>query len=118
MRDALQAADTLAGDGLEVEVVDLRTLRPLDLGTVLGSVGKTNRVLAVEEGPRIGGWATGLLGLLAEAGLHDLDDAWIVATEETPIPYSPSLEDEYLPSAETIVESVRARLGTGVETSA
>jgi acetoin:2,6-dichlorophenolindophenol oxidoreductase subunit beta len=118
VRDALQAADTLAGDGLEVEVVDLRTLRPLDLDTVLGSVGKTNRVLAVEEGPRIGGWATGLLGLLAEAGLHDLDDAWIVATEETPIPYSPSLEDEYLPSAETIVESVRARLGTGVETSA
>ena len=118
VRDALQAADTLAGDGLEIEVIDLRALRPLDLATVLTSVAKTNRVLAVEEGPRVGGWATGLLGSLAEQGLHDLDDAWIVATEETPIPYSPSLEDEFLPNAETIVESVRARLGTGVETGA
>ena len=118
VRDALQAADTLAGDGLEVEVVDLRSLRPLDLATVLASVERTNRLLAVEEGPRTGGWATGLLGLVAEQGLHDLDDAWIVATDETPIPYSPSLEDDFLPNAETIVESVRARLGTGVETGA
>lgn len=118
VRDALQAADTLAGDGLEVEVVDLRSLRPLDSATVLESVAKTNRVLAVEEGPRIGGWAAGLLGIVSAEALHDLDDAWILATEETPIPYSPTLEDAFLPSAETIVESVRARLGTGVETSA
>jgi acetoin:2,6-dichlorophenolindophenol oxidoreductase subunit beta len=118
VRDALQAADTLAGDGLAVEVVDLRSLRPLDSVTVLDSVAKTNRLLAVEEGPRTGGWATGLLGAVSEQGLHDLDDAWIVATEETPIPYSPSLEDAFLPSAETIVESVRARLGTGVKTGA
>jgi pyruvate/2-oxoglutarate/acetoin dehydrogenase E1 component len=118
VRDALQAAGTLAGDGLEVEVVDLRSLRPLDLATVLASVERTNRLLAVEEGPRTGGWATGLLGLVAEQGLHDLDDAWIVATDETPIPYSPSLEDDFLPNAETIVESVRARLGTGAQTRA
>ena len=89
VRDALAAADALAGDGIDVEVVDLRTLRPLDLETVLASVAKTNRLLAVEEGPRTGGWATGLLGAVAEAGLHDLDDAWIVATDETPVPYSP-----------------------------
>ena len=108
----------LAGDGLDAEVVDLRSLRPLDIDTVLASVAKTNRMLAVEEGPRTGGWATGLLGAVAERGLHDLDDAWVVATDETPIPYSPPLEDAFLPSAETIVESVRARLGTGVETRA
>lgn len=118
VRDALQAADTLAGDGLEVEVVDLRSLRPLDSATVLESVAKTNRLLAVEEGPRTGGWAAGLLGVVTEQALHDLDDAWIVATDETPIPYSPTLEDAFLPSAETIVESVRARLGTGVQTGA
>ena len=118
VRDALQAADTLAGDGLDVEVVDLRSLRPLDAAAVLESVGKTNRLLAVEEGPRVGGWATGLLGVVSEAALHDLDDAWIVATDETPIPYSPTLEDAFLPSAETIVESVRDRLGTGVQTAA
>jgi pyruvate/2-oxoglutarate/acetoin dehydrogenase E1 component len=111
VRDALAAAEQLAGEGLSAEVVDLRTLRPLDLETILGSVARTNRILAVEEGPRTGGWATGVLGAVAEAGLHDLDDAWIIATDETPVPYSPSLEDAFIPSADTIVESVRARLG-------
>jgi acetoin:2,6-dichlorophenolindophenol oxidoreductase subunit beta len=89
----------------------VRSLRPLDLETVLESVTRTNRVLAVEEGPRTGGWASGLLGMIAEEGLHELDDAWLIATEETPIPYSPTLEDAFLPAPETIVESVRGRLG-------
>jgi pyruvate/2-oxoglutarate/acetoin dehydrogenase E1 component len=109
--DALTAADALAGEGISPEVVDLRTLRPLDVATVLESVAHTNRLLAVEEGPRTGGWATGLLGAVAEEGLHDLDDAWILATEETPIPYSPTLEDAFLPDAEAIAASVRSRLG-------
>ena len=113
VRDALEAAAALAGDGVEVEVVDLRSLRPLDVATVLGSVRKTNRVLAVEEGPRTGGWASGVLGAVTEQGLHDLDDAWVIATDETPIPYSPALEDAFLPAPETITESVRARLGVG-----
>jgi pyruvate/2-oxoglutarate/acetoin dehydrogenase E1 component len=109
--DALAAAEVLAADGLSAEVVDLRTLRPLDVATVLESVAKTNRLVALEEGPRTGGWAAGLLGVVAEAGLHDLDDAWIVATGETPIPYSPTLEDAFLPSADAVLDSVRSRLG-------
>ena len=113
VRDALEAAEHLAGDGFEAEVVDLRSLRPLDLDTVLASVRRTNRVLAVEEGPRTGGWASGVLGLVSEAGLHELDDAWIIATEETPIPYSPTLEDDFLPATETIADSVRERLHVG-----
>ncbi len=112
--DALAAAETLAGEGVSAEVVDLRTLRPLDLETVMESVGRTNRLLAVEEGPRTGGWASGLLGLVAERGLHDLDDAWIIATEETPIPYSPTLEDAYVPDTDAILASVRERAGVGV----
>jgi pyruvate/2-oxoglutarate/acetoin dehydrogenase E1 component len=112
--DALAAGEQLATGGIGAEVVDLRTLRPLDVETVLQSVARTNRILAVEEGPRTGGWATGLLGAVAEAGLHDLDDAWIVATEETPVPYSPSLEDAFLPDTARIVESVQARLAAGV----
>jgi pyruvate/2-oxoglutarate/acetoin dehydrogenase E1 component len=106
VRDALAAAEEM---DIDAEVIDLRTLRPLDLDTVLESVAKTNRLLAVEEGPRTGGWATGVLGAVAEAALHDLDDAWIVATDETPIPYSPTLEDAFIPSAKTIVESVATR---------
>ncbi len=109
--DALSAADALAGDGISAEVVDLRTLRPLDVETVLESVARTNRLLAVEEGPRTGGWASGLLGAVAEYGLHELDDAWIVATDETPIPYSPTLEDAYIPDADAVVASVRGRAG-------
>ena len=112
--DALAAAEALAADGLSAEVVDLRTLRPLDLDTVLESVSRTNRLLAVEEGPRTGGWATGLLGAVAEEGLHDLDDVWILATDETPIPYSPTLEDAYIPDSDAIAASVRARLGVAV----
>jgi acetoin:2,6-dichlorophenolindophenol oxidoreductase subunit beta len=106
VRDALAAAEQL---DVDAEVIDLRTLRPLDLQTVLDSVAKTNRLLAVEEGPRTGGWATGLLGAVTEAALHDLDDAWIVATDETPIPYSPTLEDAFIPDAGAIVASVRNR---------
>jgi len=64
----------------------------------------------VEEGPRTGGWSTGLLGAVTEAALHDLDDAWILATEETPIPYSPTLEDAFMPHADAIVAAVRSRL--------
>ena len=112
--DALAAAETLAGEGVSAEVVDLRTLRPLDVETVLESVSRTNRLLAVEEGPRTGGWATGLLGAVAERGLHDLDDAWIIATDETPIPYSPTLEDAFMPDTDAIIASVRTRAGVGV----
>jgi pyruvate/2-oxoglutarate/acetoin dehydrogenase E1 component len=112
--DALSAAETLAGEGISVEVVDLRTLRPLDLTTVLSSVERTHRLLAVEEGPRTGGWAAGLLGMVTEQGLHDLDDAWIIATKETPIPYSPTLEDAYVPDTGAIIESVRQRAGLAV----
>jgi pyruvate/2-oxoglutarate/acetoin dehydrogenase E1 component len=109
--DALAAADTLAAEEISAEVVDLRTLRPLDVATVLESVARTNRILAVEEGPQTGGWAAGLLGAVAAEGLHDLDDAWLLTTAETPIPYSPTLEDAFLPEAEAIAQSVRSRLG-------
>jgi pyruvate/2-oxoglutarate/acetoin dehydrogenase E1 component len=112
--DALVAAEKLAEDGIDADVVDLRTLRPLDVETVLASVAKTNRLVAVEEGPRTGGWATGLLGAVAERGLHDLDDAWIVATDETPVPYAPTLEDAFLPDADKVAASVRERLGAAV----
>ena len=111
VQDALKAADALAADGIDAEVVDLRTLRPLDVETVSASVAKTNRLLAVEEGPRTGGWAAGLLGRVAEDALEDIDDAWIVATEEAPVPYSPTLEDAFIPDHEAIAGAVRERLG-------
>jgi pyruvate/2-oxoglutarate/acetoin dehydrogenase E1 component len=109
--DSLDAAERLADDGIDAEVVDIRSLRPLDHETVLESVAKTNRVMLVEEGTRVGGWAGNLLGIVAAEGLHDLDDAWIVATDDTPAPYSPALEDAWLPAGAEVAAAVRERLG-------
>jgi pyruvate/2-oxoglutarate/acetoin dehydrogenase E1 component len=108
--DSVAAAEQLAADGIDAEVVDLRTLRPLDSDTVLESVARTNRLLVVEEGPRTGGWAAVLLGIVAEEGLHDLDDCWLINTDETPAPYSPTLEDAFLPGPDAIAAAVRERL--------
>jgi len=110
VHDALAAAETLADAGVDAEVIDLRSLRPLDHATVIESVLKTSRLLAVEEGPELGGWASGLVGAVAERALGDLDDVWTLTTPPTPIPYSPALEDAYLPDAGAIARSVLARL--------
>jgi len=111
VRDSLEAAEELARDGIGAEVVDIRSLRPLDHETVLQSVAKTNRLMVVEEGTRVGGWGANLLGIVAAEGLHDLDDAWVLTTGDTPAPYSPTLEDAWLPGPAEIAAAVRARLG-------
>jgi pyruvate/2-oxoglutarate/acetoin dehydrogenase E1 component len=110
VHDALAAAETLSADGLEATVIDLRTLRPLDVETVVRSVEQTNRLLVVEEGPETGGWAGEVLAKITERALGDLDAAWRLTTADLPIPYSPPLEDAFLPGPDAIVESVRARL--------
>jgi pyruvate/2-oxoglutarate/acetoin dehydrogenase E1 component len=110
VQDCLAAAEQLATDGIEAEVIDLRTLRPLDTATVLSSLTRTNRIAVVEEGPRTGGWAGEVLAEVTEHGLGDLDDAWRITTPDQPIPYSPALEDDFLPSADAIVASVHGRL--------
>jgi pyruvate/2-oxoglutarate/acetoin dehydrogenase E1 component len=110
VHEALKAAETLGADGISAEVIDLRTLRPLDIPTILASVAKTNRIVIVEEGPLTGGWAGEVLARVTEQGLGDLDDAWRIATPDSPVPYSPPLEDAFLPSAERIVSEIRARL--------
>ncbi len=109
VHDCLDAAERLAAEGVGAEVLDLRTLRPLDLDAILASVAKTNRIAVVEEGPLTGGWAGEVLALVTEQGLGDLDDAWRIATPNSPIPYSPPLEDAFLPGAERIAAEVLAR---------
>jgi len=110
VHESLAAADLLAAEGIEADVIDLRTLRPLDIPTVLESVAKTNRVCVVEEGPLTGGWAGEVIARVTEEGLGDLDDAWRIATAESPVPYSPPLEDAFLPSADRVASEVRSRL--------
>ena len=110
VHDALEAADALEGDSISVEVIDLRTLRPFDLETVLTSLRKTNRIVVVEEGPLTGGWAGEVLASVTEHALGYLDDAWRIATPNTPIPYSPPLEDAFLPGPGRIAAEIRQHL--------
>ena len=109
LHDSLAAADALAKDGIDCEVIDLRTIKPLDIETVIASVERTARLLVVEEGPLSGGWAGEVMARVTEQALGSLDDAWRLATADTPIPYSPPLEDAFLPGPEAIITSVKER---------
>lgn len=110
VHDSLDAADQLTADGISAEVIDLRTIRPVDIETIARSVAKTNRLFIVEEGPRTGGWSAEVGTLIAEHALDDLDDLWRITTENTPIPYSPPLEDAFLPGPNRIASEISARL--------
>jgi len=109
VHDCLAAADKLAAQRVEAEVIDLRTIRPPDIDTILRSVQKTNRLAVIEEGPLTGGWAAEVLALATEHGLGDLDDAWRITTANSPIPYSPPLEDAFLPDPDRIAREVLER---------
>lgn len=110
VHDCLAAAEQLAGQGIEAEVIDLRTIQPLDTETILESVAKTNRIAVVEEGPLTGGWAGEVLARVTEQALGDLDDAWRITTADGPVPYSPPLEDAFLPEPGRIAAEVAGRL--------
>ena len=106
------AAEALAGTGVDAEIIDLRSLRPLDDATILASVRKTRRVVIVDEGWRTGSLA-GEIGMrIVEQGFYDLDAPIVrVCTEEVPIPYPKHLEDAALPGPERIVAAVRRMFG-------
>lgn len=105
---ALEAADVLAADGVETEVVDLRCLRPLDTEAVLSSVARTHRLVVVDEGWRTGSFAGEIVSLVAEQAFFELDAApERVCSLEVPIPYAKHLEDHALPSVDGIVAAVR-----------
>jgi pyruvate dehydrogenase E1 component beta subunit len=105
---ALQAAQRLAEEGIEAEVIDLRVLRPLDTPTILESVARTHRAVIIDEGWRTGSFAAEVSSQIMESGFYDLDGpVQRVCSAEVPIPYAGHLEDAALPQVETIVNSVR-----------
>jgi pyruvate dehydrogenase E1 component beta subunit len=108
---ALEAAENLAGEGIEVEVVDPRTLSPLDEDTILASVRKTRRVVVVDEDNPRCSMATDLVALVAGRAFDDLDSPpQMVTAPHTPVPFSPPLEDFYIPTPGRIADAVRATL--------
>ncbi len=109
---AMQAAEQLAADGIEAEVVDLRVLRPLDDETILASVRKCRRALVVDETWRTGSLAAEVVARIAERAFYDLDAPPArVCSEEVPIPYAKHMEEAALPQAAKIVAAARAMLG-------
>jgi pyruvate/2-oxoglutarate/acetoin dehydrogenase E1 component len=105
---ALSAAEALGRDGVSAEVVDLRCLVPLDIRTVLDSVGRTSRLLIVEENPYQGGWGGTVASIVADEGF-ELLDAPIrrVAAECVPLPFADRLEDEVIPTVDKVTGAVR-----------
>jgi pyruvate dehydrogenase E1 component beta subunit len=107
----LEAAKALAADGIEAEVLDLRSLRPLDVDAILATVRRTRRVVVVDEGWKTGSLAGEILGLIAERAFFELDAPPArVCSVEVPIPYAKHMEDAALPSVARIVEAVKGAL--------
>jgi pyruvate dehydrogenase E1 component beta subunit len=107
----LAAADLLAAEGIEAEVVDLRSLRPLDTATILASVARTHRALVVDEGWRTGSLAAEVSARIMEHGFYDLDGpVQRLCSAEVPMPYAGHLEAAALPQPPTIAAAARAML--------
>ena len=109
---ALAAAEQLAADGgPSIEVIDLRSLVPLDVAAVLASVEKTTRLFTVEENPRLCGWGAEVVSIIAEEGIYSLDGPVVrITTPHVPLAANPVLEDAQMPSADRIAATVRASL--------
>jgi pyruvate/2-oxoglutarate/acetoin dehydrogenase E1 component len=108
MHTSLEAADALAREGIEAEVIDLRTLLPLDEETILQSVKKTNKCLVVHEDTKTGGIAGEIAAILGEKAFHDLDGPLVRVTSlDTPVPYAPTLEEAFLPNAKKVFAAAK-----------
>ncbi len=108
---ALQAAERLAEEGISAEVIDVRSLVPLDTQTILGSVARTGHLFTVEENPRLCGWGAEIASIVAEESFWDLDGPVVrITTPHIPLPSADILEDLALPSVDRIYETVRANL--------
>ena len=106
---ALQAAETLAGEGIDAEVIDLRTLRPLDRQAVLQSLAKTNRMVVVEEGWPACSISSEIMAICMEEGFDDLDAPVLRVTDaDVPLPYAANLEKMALIKAEDVVKAAKA----------
>jgi pyruvate dehydrogenase E1 component beta subunit len=106
---ALAAAERLAAEhGIDCEVIDVRSLVPLDTQTILGSVGRTHRLFTVEENPRLCGWGAELVSIVADEAFYDLDGPPVrITTPHIPLPAADVLEDAAIPSVDRIVDRVK-----------
>ena len=105
---ALDAAEALEKEGLDLEVIDLRTLAPLDKDAILATVKKTNRALILHEASLTGGIGGEIAAIISQEAFEWLDAPVVrVASIDTPVPYSPPLEDYYLPQVKDVLDAAR-----------
>jgi len=105
---ALEAAETLANEGIQVEVLDLRTVQPLDVESILATVTKTSRAVVLYESQRYLGTGAEVASLIAEEAFESLDAPVVrLSPPHVPVPFSPPLEDAYLPQVSDIEDAVR-----------
>jgi pyruvate dehydrogenase E1 component beta subunit len=110
----LAAADRLAQEGIEAEVLDLRTLRPLDEAAILATVARTHRAIVVDEGWRSGSLSAEIAARIQEHAFFELDAPVLrVCSEEVPIPYPRHLEEAAVPQVDSIVAAARRIIGGG-----
>jgi len=106
---AAEAAESLAAEDISCELIDLRTVAPLDIDTIIESVGHTGRLMCVQEAPAAGSWGQSVISQVAEKGFELLDGPpLLVAADPIPVPHARSLEEATLPSVERIAAAVRA----------
>jgi pyruvate dehydrogenase E1 component beta subunit len=106
---ALAAADRLAAEGVSAEVIDLRCLIPMDVTTVLTSVGKTSRLVTVEENPHQGGWGATVVSVVVDEGFQLLDaPVKRVTSANVPLPFADALEELVIPTVDKVVNAVKA----------
>ena len=111
---ALQAAEMLARHGVSAEIIDVRSLVPLDATTILESVRRTGRFFTVEENPRLCGWGAELVSIVSEEAFWDLDGPSVrITTPHIPLPAAASLEDLAIPSVDRIYETVLKSVDSG-----
>jgi pyruvate dehydrogenase E1 component beta subunit len=109
---AMDAAERLAADGIGAEIIDVRSLVPLDTQSILASTSKTGRFVTVEESPRLCGWGAEVASIVAEEVFYDLDGPVLrITTPHIPLPSTDALEDLAIPSPDVVVERVKASMG-------
>jgi pyruvate dehydrogenase E1 component beta subunit len=112
VRACLEAAELLAAEGISCEVVDPRTLSPLDVDALVASARKTGRAIVVDEGHRSYGVTAELAAAIAEGAFYDLDaPVRRLGALDVPVPFSPTLEDETVPTVETVAAAARELCG-------
>jgi 2-oxoisovalerate dehydrogenase E1 component beta subunit len=105
---ATEAAEQLAGEGFETEILDLRTIIPWDRERVLASVRRTSKVLVLHEDTRTGGFGAEIAATIAEEAFEDLDGPVMrLAAPDTPVPFSPALEKAFIPQVEDVATALR-----------